>query len=139
MPLILYHTLIFQNVFHGPLHIFGKLFYEQMVTNGHHGHEKVKDRISCEQFVKAGKEVLKLFSDSDQHKYYFKLFSQGKDHLTREGMAFWYSLSRKLIYFNGKTVVSLKIMNVPKNFKKIELYQTNKNNAYPSYCEFHNL
>lgn len=89
MPLILKHISIFQNVFHGPLHIFGKLFYEQMVTNGHHGHDKVKDRISCEQFVKAGKEVLKLFSDADQHKYYFKLFSQGKDHLTREGiMAF---------------------------------------------------
>ncbi|KAL4223790.1 hypothetical protein ACF0H5_017256 [Mactra antiquata] len=74
----------FENVFHGPLQIFGKLLYRQMVTVGHHSTEKVKDRISCEQFVKAGKEVLKLFSETDQHKYYFKLFAQGQEHLSHD-------------------------------------------------------
>ncbi|WAR02582.1 hypothetical protein MAR_009140 [Mya arenaria] len=77
---------LFQNVFHGPLQLFGKLLYEQMVTNGHHHHgDKVRGRITCEQFVKAGKEVLKLFNETDQHKYYFKLFSQGKEQLDKEG------------------------------------------------------
>ncbi|XP_052801227.1 uncharacterized protein LOC128231966 [Mya arenaria] len=76
----------FENVFHGPLQLFGKLLYEQMVTNGHHHHgDKVRGRITCEQFVKAGKEVLKLFNETDQHKYYFKLFSQGKEQLDKEG------------------------------------------------------
>lgn len=56
-----------------------------MVTVGNHSSDKVKDRISCEQFVKAGREVLKLLSESDQHKYYFRLFAQGKEHLTQDG------------------------------------------------------
>ena len=97
-PLLLVHMLAqlnsdmwllssLQNVFHGPLHLFGKMLYRQMVVSGHshHGNEKVKDRISCEQFVKAGKEVLRLFDEPAQHKYYFRLFSEGKDHLIREG------------------------------------------------------
>ncbi|XP_041347657.1 uncharacterized protein LOC121367505 [Gigantopelta aegis] len=69
----------FENVFHGPLHKFGKLMYRQML-NGHSN----RDRITKEQFVKAGKEILKTFNESDQQKYYFKLFAAGKDVLTQE-------------------------------------------------------
>ena len=75
-----------------------------MVTHGHHGHEKVKERISCEQFVKAGKEVLKLFTEPEQHKYYFKLFSQGKDHLTREGKLCGMERCCNLVQCTCKTV-----------------------------------
>ena len=35
--------------------------------------------------MKAGKEILKKFNESDQQKYYFKLFAAGKDVLTQEG------------------------------------------------------
>ena len=56
-----------------------------MVTNGNHS-EKVRARITREQFVKAGRDVLKLFDESDQHKYYFKLFAEGRDTLNKEGI-----------------------------------------------------
>ena len=77
-----------QNVFHGPLQLFGKLLYRQMLVQGSGQHGKdgqIKDRISLEQFIKAGKELLKMFDESAQHKYYFQLFAAGKDHLTKEG------------------------------------------------------
>ncbi|XP_052223040.1 uncharacterized protein LOC127838930 isoform X2 [Dreissena polymorpha] len=73
----------FEGVFKGPLQLFGKLLYEQMVTNNHHS-DKVKERISSEQFVKSSKALLSLFDATDQHKYYFKLFAQGKEYLTRD-------------------------------------------------------
>jgi hypothetical protein len=57
-----------------------------MVTVGHHSTDKIKERITCEQFVKAGREILKMFDETDQHKYYFKLFAEGKDHLTQAGI-----------------------------------------------------
>ncbi|XP_071093993.1 uncharacterized protein [Haliotis cracherodii] len=69
----------FENAFHGPLHKFGKLMYRQML-NGH----TVRDRITREQFVKSGKEILKKFDEVEQHKYYFKLFAASKDYLTTE-------------------------------------------------------
>ena len=46
---------------------------------------QIKDRITNDQFIKAGKELLKMFDEVDQHKYYFELFAAGKDHLTKEG------------------------------------------------------
>jgi len=58
-----------------------------MVTNGNHS-EKVRARITREQFVKAGRDVLKLFDESDQHKYYFKLFAEGRDTLNKEGILY---------------------------------------------------
>lgn len=69
----------FENTFHGPIEIFGKLLYIQM----QHGHTE-KDRITKEQFVKAGKEILKMNDDNDQKKYYFKLFAAGKNFLTKD-------------------------------------------------------
>lgn len=80
--------ITFENVFHGPLKLFGKLLYRQMVAHGSgHGHGKnghIKDRITLEQFVKAGKELLQMFDEVAQHKYYFQLFAEGKDHLEKE-------------------------------------------------------
>ena len=60
-----------------------------MVVHGSKGHgngDQLKDRITWEQFTRAGKELLKLFDEGDQHKYYFELFAEGKDHLTKEGI-----------------------------------------------------
>lgn len=52
-----------------------------------HGHtERDRERITREQFVKSGKELLKMFDENAQHKYYFKLFAGGKDHLRKEGL-----------------------------------------------------
>ena len=54
--------------------------------SGQHGKDgQIKDRITLEQFIRAGKELLKMFDESAQHKYYFQLFAAGKDHLTKEG------------------------------------------------------
>jgi hypothetical protein len=44
-----------------------------------------RERITKEQFIKSGKELLKMFEENAQHKYYFKLFASGKDHLSKEG------------------------------------------------------
>lgn len=44
-----------------------------------------RERITKEQFVKSGKELLKMFDEPSQHKYYFKLFCDGKDYLNKEG------------------------------------------------------
>lgn len=74
--------LVLQNAFHGPLHTFGKLLYTQMVRQTASGD---RERITKEQFTKAGKELLKLYDESSQQEYYFKLFASGKDHLTKEG------------------------------------------------------
>ncbi|KAL5017015.1 hypothetical protein ScPMuIL_006604 [Solemya velum] len=71
--------ITFENAFHGPLHKFGALFYQQMCSG-----TADRDRATREQFIKAGKEVLKLFDESAQQKYYFKLFAGGKDHLTKD-------------------------------------------------------
>lgn len=71
----------FENAFHGPLHTFGKLLYTQMVRQTASGD---RERITKEQFTKAGKELLKLYDESSQQEYYFKLFASGKDHLTKE-------------------------------------------------------
>ena len=76
-------------MFHGPLQLFDKLLYRQMVLHGSKDGGKggqIKDRITLEQFTKAGKELLKMFDEGDQHRYYFQLFAAGKDHLTKEGM-----------------------------------------------------
>ncbi|XP_005097241.1 uncharacterized protein LOC101847581 [Aplysia californica] len=70
----------FENAFHGPLHIFGKLIYLQMVSSG----ALHRERITREQFVKAGKEILKMHGEKALVKYYFHLFASGKDHLTNE-------------------------------------------------------
>ena len=71
----------FENAFHGPLHTFGKLLYKQMC---HVTGNSNRERITKEQFVKSGKELLKMFEENAQHKYYFKLFASGKDHLSKE-------------------------------------------------------
>lgn len=71
----------FENAFHGPLHTFGKLLYKQMCS--FHGTSD-RERITKEQFVKSGKELLKMFDEPSQHKYYFKLFCDGKDYLNKE-------------------------------------------------------
>ncbi|XP_014771795.1 uncharacterized protein LOC106870288 isoform X1 [Octopus bimaculoides] len=69
----------FENTFHGPLKLFGKILYTQMQD----GHVE-KDLITKEQFVKAGKEILNLHEVNDQKKYYFRLFALGKDVLTKD-------------------------------------------------------
>ncbi|KAK7088615.1 uncharacterized protein [Littorina saxatilis] len=71
--------ITFENAFHGPLHKFGKLMYTQM-KNGHVD----KDRITREEFVAAGTEIVNKVHVGDQRKYYFRLFAGGKDHLTKE-------------------------------------------------------
>ncbi|XP_050410341.1 uncharacterized protein LOC126824930 [Patella vulgata] len=67
----------FENVFHGPLHKFGKLMYSTMI-NG-----TTKERITREQFTKSGREVLKKFDEKDQQEYYFRLFSGGNNTLSK--------------------------------------------------------
>ena len=71
---------LFQNAFHGPLHKFGKLMYRQMKD----GHVDT-DRITREEFVKAGTEIVCMANVSNQRKYYFNLFSSGKEYLSRDG------------------------------------------------------
>jgi len=52
----------------------------------HHGNsEHVRERITKEEFVKSGKELIKMFDEKTQQKYYFKLFAAGKDYLTKDG------------------------------------------------------
>ncbi|XP_076453248.1 uncharacterized protein LOC143288541 [Babylonia areolata] len=69
----------FENAFHGPLHKFGKLMYRQM-KNGHVD----SDRITREEFVEAGTEIVSTINVADQRRYYYRLFAKGKEHLTRE-------------------------------------------------------
>ncbi|GAB1604605.1 uncharacterized protein LOC106870288 isoform X1 [Argonauta hians] len=69
----------FQNTFHGPLQMFGKILYTKMQD----GHDE-KNLITKEQFVKGGKEILNLHGVNEQEKYYFRLFSLGKDALTKD-------------------------------------------------------
>ncbi|KAK7469538.1 hypothetical protein BaRGS_00036444 [Batillaria attramentaria] len=71
----------FENAFHGPLHKFGKLMYKQMLSQTG---QVDRDRITREAFVAAGTAIVSKFSVADQRKYYFKLFSGGKDYLTKE-------------------------------------------------------
>lgn len=66
-----------------------------------HGHTE-KDRITKEQFVKAGKEILKMNDDNDQKKYYFKLFAAGKNFLTKDGKNLNFSSLSNVFYHRIK-------------------------------------
>ncbi|KAL3856226.1 hypothetical protein ACJMK2_011003 [Sinanodonta woodiana] len=81
--------ITFEKAFHGPLHVFGKLLYNQMCDNSR------KERITREQFIKSGKEIVQMFDETAQHKYYFRLFANGKDCLDKEG-----KLSLKCLHYN---------------------------------------
>lgn len=101
----------FENAFHGPLYKFGKLLYIQMIRHSSTGD---RERITKEQFTKAGKELLKLYDESSQLQYYFKLFASGKDHLTKEdalqmiAVSYALTLSASMIpYSTGSTDDSL--------------------------------
>ncbi|KAL8581232.1 hypothetical protein ACOMHN_038332 [Nucella lapillus] len=72
----------FENAFHGPLHKFGKLMYRQM-KNGHVDN----DRITREEFVAAGTEIVSTMNVADQRRYYYRLFANGKEYLTKEETA----------------------------------------------------
>ena len=87
MHVLLFHRklnakLLFQNAFHGPLHKFGKLMFRQM-KNG-----QDSDRITREEFVQAGTEIVCMVNVSAQRKYYFKLFSSGKEYMSSDGWCF---------------------------------------------------
>lgn len=69
----------FENAFHGPLHTFGMLLFKQMCPG-----TSDRERITKEEFVKSGKELLKMFDENAQHKYYFRLFAGGKEILSKE-------------------------------------------------------
>lgn len=74
------NVFLYQKAFHGPLHTFGKLMYQQM-KNGRVNN----DRITREQFVAAGTEIVSKMNIADQRQYYFRLYASGKDYLTKEG------------------------------------------------------
>lgn len=44
-----------------------------------------RERITREQFVKAGKEILMMYEEKQLVKFYFHFFAEGKDHLTIDG------------------------------------------------------
>lgn len=71
--------ITFQNTFKGPSHLFGKLLYKCMMRVGGADGE----RITKEQFVKAGKEILN-WDDKQLEDYYFHIFTEGGDVLKRE-------------------------------------------------------
>ncbi|KAI8749274.1 restriction of telomere capping protein 5 [Biomphalaria glabrata] len=71
----------FENAFQGPLHRFGKLMYLQMMSSGTTTN---RERITREQFVKAGREILKMFDEKTVVKYYFYLFASSKEFMTKE-------------------------------------------------------
>lgn len=68
----------FENAFSGPLHKFGILLFSQMT---HSGPSSFRDRITREQFIKAGREILEIFDEKSVVKYYFHLFASGKEYL----------------------------------------------------------
>lgn len=69
----------FENAFQGPLHKFGKLMYSKML-NGRGD----RDRITREEFVAAGTEIITMLNIGDQRFYYFKLFAGNKEYLTKD-------------------------------------------------------
>ncbi|RUS89758.1 hypothetical protein EGW08_002461 [Elysia chlorotica] len=83
----------FENAFSGPLHKFGVLLFSQMT---HSGSNSLRDRITREQFTKAGKEILEIFDEKSVVKYYFHLFASGKDHLTCENAKQMFEISFSL-------------------------------------------
>ena len=46
------------------------------------------DRITREEFVQAGTEIVCMVNLSAQRKYYFKLFSSGKEYMSSDGWCF---------------------------------------------------
>jgi hypothetical protein len=81
MHILFTSSLCVQKAFQGPLHKFGKLMFRRM-KNGN----VMSDRITREEFVESGTEIVTKANVDEQRKYYFKLFSSGKDHLTRDGV-----------------------------------------------------
>ena len=74
-----------QNAFHGPQLKFGKLLFIQMCDHKGHHSDVHRERITFDQFLKSGKEILKLYDEADELKYFFHLFSESKDTMCREG------------------------------------------------------
>ncbi|GFN99604.1 hypothetical protein PoB_002611000 [Plakobranchus ocellatus] len=83
----------FENAFSGPLHKFGQLLFTQMT---HSSSNSIRDRITKEQFIKAGKEIMDIFDEKSVVKYYFHLFASGKDHLTPESAKQMFEVSFSL-------------------------------------------
>ncbi|CAG5133172.1 unnamed protein product [Candidula unifasciata] len=71
--------IAFESAFQGPLHLFGKLLYRHMMTVSVTTN---RERITREQFVKAGKEILMMYEEKQLVRFYFHFFAEGKDHLT---------------------------------------------------------
>lgn len=71
-----------QSAFHGPLHLFGKLLYRHMMTVSVATN---RERITREQFVKAGREILMMYEEKQLVRFYFHFFAEGKEFLTIEG------------------------------------------------------
>ncbi|KAH9525423.1 hypothetical protein Btru_001401 [Bulinus truncatus] len=94
----------FENAFQGPLHTFGKLMYLQMMTNSTTTN---RERITREQFVKAGREILKMYDEKAVVKYYFYLFASSKEFMNKEDaknmfeISFALTLSLSKILYEG--------------------------------------
>jgi hypothetical protein len=71
----------FENAFQGPLHLFGKLLYRHMMTDSVTTN---RERITREQFVKAGKQILMMYEEKQLVKFYFHFFAEGKDFITSD-------------------------------------------------------
>ena len=68
-----------QKVFHGPLHMFGKLMFRRMITHPR------SERVTRDEFVSCGKKILSMKKVSDQQEFYIGLFLAGQDFFTKHG------------------------------------------------------
>ncbi|XP_013419293.1 uncharacterized protein LOC106179996 isoform X2 [Lingula anatina] len=74
---------VFEKAFNGPLQTLGKLLFSTIQQAEKSRHD-APEHISEQQFKKVCKEILQLFSEEQHMKYYFKLFSKGRDTLAKE-------------------------------------------------------
>lgn len=73
----------FQKAFNGPLQKLGQLLFDHIQRADRS--TQVSEHITERQLKKVCKEILGLFTENQQHQYYFDLFSQGSGSLSREG------------------------------------------------------
>ena len=72
----------YQDAFNGPLKVLGRLLFNH-IKRKRDG--ETRAYIHLDEFLEVATDVMSIITDTQQMKYYFDMFAEGKDQLSLEG------------------------------------------------------
>ena len=76
----------YQDAFNGPLKVLGRLLFNH-IKRKRDG--ETRAYIHLDEFLEVATDVMSIITDTQQMKYYFDMFAEGKDQLSLEGTELW--------------------------------------------------